>query len=60
MPVPRGPLGGWGSFAQAQGPSQDIGYAINTSGGTGPSTGPFAGDNDDDDMDQFIGGDDSP
>ena len=41
MPIPLGPPGGWGSFAQALGPSQDPGYASSTSGGAGPSTGPF-------------------
>ena len=63
VPVPPGLLCGWGSFAQALGPSQDLGYASGTSGGAGPSTGPFVGDDDsDDDVDtnQFIRGDDSP
>ena len=63
VPVPPGLPCGWGSFAQALGPSQDLGYASGTSGGAGPSTGPFVGDDDsDDDVDtnQFIRGDDSP
>ena len=60
MPVPPSQLGSWCSFTQALGPSQDLGYAPGTSGDAGPSIGPFAGDdeNDDDDMDQFIKGDD--
>nr|POF09304.1 hypothetical protein CFP56_28248 [Quercus suber] len=51
MPLPPSPPGGWGSFAQAQGPSQDPGYTPETSGGVGPSTSPFVGENDDDDDD---------
>ena len=62
MPVLPGPPGSWGSFTQAPGPSQDPGYTPGTSGGAGPSTSPFAGDDDDDndDTDQYIRGDDSP
>ena len=63
VPVPPGLLGGWGSFAQALGPFQDLGYASGISGGASPSTGPFVGDDDsddDDDTNQFIRGDDSP
>jgi len=52
MPVPLSPPSSWGSFAHALGPSQDRGYALGTSGDAGPSTSPFAGDDDsDDDMD---------
>ena len=61
MPIPQGPLSGWGSFAQAPGPFQDPGYAPDTSDSAGPFTDPFAGDDDnDDDTDQFISIDDSP
>ena len=60
MPVPSGPLGGWGSFSQALGPSQDPGYTSGTSGGTGPSIGPFVGDDDDTNTDQYLKGDGSP
>ena len=62
MPVPPGPPSGWGSFAQASGPSQDLGYALDTSISAGPSTDPFASNDDsddDDDTDQFIRGDNS-
>ena len=45
------------------GPSQDLRYALGTSGGVGLSTGLFVGnddnDDDDDDTDRFISGDDS-
>ena len=51
IPAPLGSLGGWDSFAQASEPSQDLGYAPSTSGGAGPSTGPFTDDDDDDDTD---------
>ena len=65
MPVPLGPPGGWGSFAQALGPFQDPRYTPGTSSDAGPYTGPFAGNNDDDndeddDTDQFIREVDSP
>ena len=62
MLVPPGPPGSWGSFAQAPGPSQDLGYITGTSGSAGPSIGPFVGDDDDDDddTDQYISGDGSP
>ena len=60
MPVPLGPPGGWGSFTQAPGASQDLGYTSGISGGVGPSTGPFASHNDDDkaNTDQYFRGDD--
>nr|POF10703.1 hypothetical protein CFP56_46138 [Quercus suber] len=48
MPVPLGPLGGWGSFAQAPGSSQGLGYTLGTSGSAGPSTNPFVGSDDND------------
>nr|POE80340.1 hypothetical protein CFP56_14103 [Quercus suber] len=51
MLAPPGLSGGWDSFGQASRPSQDPRYSLGISGGTGPSTGPFAGDNDDDDDD---------
>ena len=54
MPLPPGPLGSWGSFTQAPGPSQDPGYTPGTSSGAGDD------DDDDDDTDQYIKGDDSP
>ena len=62
MPALLGPLGGWDFFAQAPGPSQDLGYVTGTSGSAGPSIGPFVGDDDDDDddTDQYISGNDSP
>ena len=62
MLVPLGPLGSYGSFTHAPEPSQDPGYAPDTSGDAGPSTSPFAGNDDtddDDDADQFIRADDS-
>ena len=61
MPAPPGSLRGWGSFGQASRPSQDLGYAPGSSSSTGPSFGPFIGDDDnnDDDIYQFIKGDDS-
>nr|POE66927.1 hypothetical protein CFP56_49507 [Quercus suber] len=61
--IPPGPPGSWGPFAQALGPSQDLRYALDISGGAGTSTSPFVGDDDsddDDDTDQFIRGDNSP
>lgn len=51
MPVPLGPLGGWGSFAQALRPFQGLGYAPTTSSGAIPSTGPFVGSDDGDGAD---------
>ena len=61
MPTPLGPLGGWGSFAQAPRPSEDPRYTLGTSGGASPSTDHFASDNDEDgDIDQFIRDADSP
>nr|POE80654.1 hypothetical protein CFP56_39291 [Quercus suber] len=62
MPTSPSPPGGWDSSAQIQGLSQDPGYTPRTSGGTGPSTGPFANnddDDDDDDTNQYIRDDDS-
>ena len=54
MPVPPSPLCGWGSFAQAPGPSQDPGYALGTLGSVGPSLSPFVDDDDSDDDDDDI------
>lgn len=51
MPVPPGPSSGWGFFAHAPRPSQDLGYALGTSSDAGPSTGFFAGGDDSDDAD---------
>ena len=63
MPAPLGPLGGWKSFSQTQGPLQDLGYTLGTSGGASPSTVPFTSDHDDDNDDantnQYIRDDDS-
>ena len=62
MPAPPGPSGGWGSFAQTQGPSQDPRYTPGALGGADPSTNLFIGDDDDDDnddADQFFRDDDS-
>ena len=53
MPVHLGPAGGWGPFAQTQGPSQDPRYIPGASGRAGPSTSPL-NSNDDDDANQFI------
>nr|POE70753.1 hypothetical protein CFP56_36538 [Quercus suber] len=39
-----GPMGSWGSFAQALWPLQDPKYTPGTLGEAGPSTGPLAGD----------------
>ena len=58
MPTPLSPLGGWDFFAQTQGPPQDPGYTLGTSGSASPFIGPFTGD-DDDDTNQYIGDDDS-
>ena len=59
--VPSSLPGSWGSFTQALGLSQDLGYALGTSGSASPSIGPFAGNNDDDDADTdpYLRGDDS-
>ena len=54
MPVPPSLAGGWGFYAQIQGPSQDLRYTPGASSGTGPSTDPFTSDDNDDDADQFI------
>ena len=54
MLVPSGPTGGWGPYAQTQGPSQDLGYTPGALNEASPSTCPFTGD-DNDDSDQFIG-----
>ena len=62
LPAPLGLLGGWGSFAQTQGPSLDLGYILGTSSGAGPSTSSLVGDGDDDDDDdgnQYFRDDDS-
>ena len=53
------PPGGWGFFAQTQGPSQDLGYILDTSGGVGPSTNSFAGNGGDDDVKQYFRDDNS-
>lgn len=60
--VPLGMPGGKGSFSQALRPSQDPGCTLVTSRDADLSIGPFAGsnDDDDDDIDQFIRGDDPP
>ena len=60
MPTPPGPLGSWGSFAQTQGPSQDLGHIPGASSGASPSTNPFTSNNDDDndDADLFVKDDD--
>ena len=54
MPVHLGPVGGWGPFAQTQGPSQDRGYIPGASGRASPSTSLLNGNDDDDDANQFI------
>ena len=61
MPIPSGSPRGLSSFVQTSGPSSDPGYAPSISGDTGPSTSPFAVNDDDDDNDinQYIRGDDS-
>ena len=59
MPTPLCPLGGWESFAQTQGPSQDLGYILDTSGGVGPSTNSLAGNGGDDDVKQYFRDDNS-
>ena len=58
LATPSSP-GGWDSFAQTQGPPQDLGYTPGISSDAGPSTSPFTSDDDDDDIDQYIGDDDS-
>ena len=62
MPIPPGPPGGLSSFVQTSGPSSDPRYAPSTSGDAGPSISPFVVNDDDDDNDinQYIRGDDSP
>ena len=54
MLVPPSLAGGWGLYAQIQGPSQDLRYTPGASSGTGPSTDPFTSNDDDDDANQFI------
>ena len=59
MPASLCPPGGWGFFAQTQGPSQDLGYIPDTSGGVGPSTNSLASNGGDDDVKQYFRDDNS-
>ena len=59
MLAPLSSPSGWGSFAQTQGPSQDLRYTPGASSKASPSTDPFTGDDDDEDASQFIKDDDS-
>ena len=59
MPASLCPPGGWGFFAQTQGPSQDLGYILDTSGGVGPSTNSLASNGGDDDVKQYFRDDNS-
>ena len=49
MLVPSSLPSGSSSFAQAPGSSQDLQYALGTSGNAGPSIGPVTSDDDDHD-----------
>ena len=61
MLAPPSSPGGWDSFAQTQGPSQDPRYTPGASGGASPSTDPFTGNDDDDNDDaDFFFRDDDP